>query len=485
MNKRINILGAIKILIAFLVLGSLFTSCADDIIINNVDEADYNNVVDIYGSLRDATSMKTTNVIDALDDVYNTEICFNLPRVPKAGVDVEVLYDESYVKKYNKEHNTSFIALPRDLYSIQNGGKITVAPNQKMSYTLDLTIKLPEAVASSQTYLLPLMAKAQSDNPQVLSENARLNYIIKTMPIEEGSTPGVNLKNTAFKGEDAVKNFLFFEVNDTNPLNALLFRLEDGAYLFDYVVLFAANINYNAELGEVYVSCNPNVQFLLDHNEEFLQPLRKHGIKVILGLLGNHDASGLAQLSEIGAKQFASKVAALCDAYDLDGVNFDDEYSGAPDVRNPLFTYVSRFAAGRLMYETKKLMPDKAVTVFDWGAMYGCEEVNGVPAGEWIDIVVANYGSAAHPLKGMTLKNCSGMSTEFQRYGSIGVNQARSVKQNGYGYAMQFALWAYGNAFNTNQITSLNNLSIGLYDMPLMPVNHFYYKNSPKPTKMR
>lgn len=50
-----------------------------------------------------------------------------------------------------------------------------------------------------------------------------------------------------FKGEDVVKGFLFFEVNDVNPLNALSFQLENGKYLWDVVVLFAANINYDAE----------------------------------------------------------------------------------------------------------------------------------------------------------------------------------------------------------------------------------------------
>lgn len=39
------------------------------------------------------------------------------------------------------------------------------------------------------------------------------------------------------KGADAVKNFLYFEVNDTNPLNALEFIREDGKLFFDYVVL--------------------------------------------------------------------------------------------------------------------------------------------------------------------------------------------------------------------------------------------------------
>lgn len=102
------------------------------------------------------------------------------------------------------------------------------------------------------------------------------------------------------------------------------------------VVLFAANINYDAEAGRPRVQCNPNVQYLLDNNETLLQPLRRRGVKVLLGLLGNHDITGLAQLSEQGAKDFAREVAQYCKAYNLDGVNYDDEYSNSPDLSNRL-----------------------------------------------------------------------------------------------------------------------------------------------------
>ena len=131
---------------------------------------------------------------------------------------------------------------------------------------------------------------------------------------------------------------IYVETNDTNPLNALEFVLKDsGKLFFDDIILFSANINYNAETGRVYVLNNPNVQFLLDNNEQFLQPLRKRGMKVILGILGNHDAAGVAQLSDMGCREFAKELAAYCNAYNLDGVGFDDEYSNSPDLSNPWF----------------------------------------------------------------------------------------------------------------------------------------------------
>ena len=43
------------------------------------------------------------------------------------------------------------------------------------------------------------------------------------------------------------------EVNDANPLHNLCYTLKESKkYVFDQVILFSGNINYNAEIGEVY-----------------------------------------------------------------------------------------------------------------------------------------------------------------------------------------------------------------------------------------
>lgn len=259
--------------------------------------------------------------------------------------------------------------------------------------------------------------------------------------------------------------------------------MEDGRYLVNYLVLFAANINYNSEKGEVYIYTNPQVTYILAHNEEVLQPLRNHGIKIILGLLGNHDEAGLAQLSEIGAKDFAQKIAAMCYAYNLDGVNFDDEYSNSPDLNNPLFTMCTSEAGARLMYETKKAMPDKYVTTFQYGRMDGVGYVDGIAAGYWLDIAVANYGSAAYPLTGMTKANCSGKSVEMARSGTISVSNARSIANSEYGYFMVFAPWAANKQGNKYQFTSLSNLAEGLYGSKLVTPEYYYPSTTSFETK--
>lgn len=191
-----------------------------------------------------------------------------------------------------------------------------------------------------------------------------------------------------------------------------------------------------------------------------MQPLRKRGIKVLLGLLGNHDMAGLAQLSTEGAKVFAREIAQYCKAYNLDGVNYDDEYSLYPDLDNPSFATPSAQAGARLCYETKQVMPDKLVTVFAYGNMYGVESVDGVDVDEWIDIVVPNYGSAAYPLGQMTKWKCAGLAAEFNLHGggSLDSYGAQKILSGGYG-------WHMGFAANPNNYRTIFQRLSGAYEL--------------------
>lgn len=452
--------------VSVLYSAATLVSCTDDIQIGTLDESQYENVDNLKGTVRDASNGKTSTIVELRKDNYSTSVEFSLPRIPKKGVDVTISFDADYLNDYNEAHGTSFKLYPADRVQLQNDGKIVMAPDDKASYSLDLVIPALDTVnfEADQTYLLPLKAEVSTEGVSVSKSESHCVYLVKNL-----AGDGLAERKPGEK-----ETFFYFEVNDTNPLNALQWRMEDGRYLVNYLVLFAANINYDREKGEVYIYTNPQVTYILAHNEEVLQPLRKHGIKVILGLLGNHDEAGLAQLSEIGARDFAQKIAAMCSAYKLDGVNFDDEYSNSPDLSNPLFASHSREAGSRLMFETKKAMPDKYVTTFQYGSMGGSDYVDGIPAGSWLDIAVANYCGRGKPHEGMTLANCSGQSTEMARGGSISVSDAQSIANSEYGYYMVFAPWAANRQGNKNQFNSLSNLAEGLYGSRLVTPEVYY-----------
>jgi hypothetical protein len=128
---------------------------------------------------------------------------------------------------------------------------------------------------------------------------------------------------------------VYIEVNDHSPLNAGSYVLEDGTYLFDYVILFAANIrNRDSSSGTPYVHLNENVQYLLDNRTKYIKPLQDKGIKVILGLLGDHDGVSFGTMSDEHIAAFAADVKKVVDDYQLDGVDFDDEWGSKEDWDN-------------------------------------------------------------------------------------------------------------------------------------------------------
>ncbi len=466
----------------FLALGLLlggmtFSSCTDDIMGSKpVDEGAYDTVTRIEGMLLDAKSNKNESVVELRGKTVETEVFFKLTKVPNMGVDVQVEVDPSYLETFNKEHDTDFEMYPVENVKIANEGKLLLAPDEIRSANIGVTLTANDKMQADKTYLLPLTVTTSTQGVTLSEKAQRAVYMVKDL----------RSQSDTYKGPDAVKTVLYFEVNDTNPLNALEFVLKDsGKLFFDEVVLFSANINYNPETGRVYVFNNPNVQFLLDNNEKFLQPLRKRGIKVILGILGNHDAAGVAQLSDMGAREFAKELAAYCKAYNLDGVGFDDEYSDFPDLTNPWFARRSGEAASRLLYETKRAMPDKTVMVYYLGRIYEdtIVSVDGVLPGEFVDYAVADYGGTARPMNGMTRKQCSGMSIELNRgTGNTSEDFARSKRKEGYGYYMFFALGHTNSLVNNfgsyrSQVLRCQMVCRGLYEDELLMPEYYYKKN--------
>ncbi len=467
MNIKIAIkrsLFALPMLLAGLTLGS----CADDIEIDGkFDESQYEAATRVDGMIFDANTNKNESVIELRGAEYSTEVVMRLSQMPQKGVDARVVYDAAYLEKYNEAHNTSFELFPEANVAIARNGELLLAPDDKVSASVGIKLTAPENIVEDKTYVVPLAITTSTEGITLPEKMQHAVYLVKDM----------RAQSDTFKGEGAVTNVLYFEVNDTNPLNALEFVLaESGKLFFDHVVLFAANINYNPETNRVYLYNNENVQYLLDHNEEFLQPLRKRGMKVILSILGNHDCSGVAQLSDMGAKEFAKELAAYVYAYNLDGIAFDDEYSSSPDLSNPWFTNHSNAAAARLCYECKLAMPDKIVSLYYLGAMNSyMPAINGVDPGVFVDYEVADYGGAATPLKGHTLKNCGGMSIELNiGRGNSSTEVARARKQAGYGYYMFFALDPSKYSY---QVGRCRSVCLGLYDEDLLEPAYYYSKN--------
>lgn len=380
---------------------------------------------------------------------------------------VELTLDLPYVNEYAFINDDSYAAIPEQAVTFA-ANELTIAAGATESETVELTID-GSALGFGEGYLVPLLAKVKSGAASFAMDAKRVNYVIMKS----------NPRTT--------KQVVYIEVNDCNPLNVLEYNLEDGTPFFDAVILFAANINYDAVNDVVYLHNNPNVQALLDNSETYIQPLRKKGIKVYLGLLGNHDAAGLAQLSDWGAQEWAKEVAQACKTYKLDGVNLDDEYSQSPDLNNPWFTSRSSAAAARLAYELKVAMKEACywpteVSFFEWGSIYNTPtiQVDGqtITQSQYVDFVVADYMSYVTPWGDLTPAQCSAASIQLNYSGDF--YGYRRALEEGYGWIMWFAFDPSGTGgINNNRAHSMTQFQAAsekLYGKNMAQPQYVYNK---------
>lgn len=125
----------------------------------------------------------------------------------------------------------------------------------------------------------------------------------------------------------------YVEVNDNALKNAGCFTLSNGKPVVNTAVIFAGNINYytNPSTGakNPVVKLNAQVTYLLTKTT-YVQDLKNKGIKVTLSLLNNHDGSGWSSFkNQTEIDYFARSVKKTIETYGLDGIEIDDEYSGA------------------------------------------------------------------------------------------------------------------------------------------------------------
>ena len=411
-------------------------------------------------------SMGETTIATKTETELSVKVKLSVTAAAASDVEVKLFYDEGYLREYNyinKEQGEA-VLYPKEKVTIPADGKMVLKAGQTESEEVEVKLDAT-GLSMGSPYLLPLYLKAV-ENAAVKQAECRVNVLVRKQNPKQ------------------IKNVVYFEVNDCNPLNALEYELADGTPFFDAVILFAANINFNRAEDVVYLANNPNVQALLDDSEIYLQPLRKKGIKVYLGLLGNHDAAGLCQLSDWGAQQWAQEVAEACKTYKLDGVNLDDEYSSSPDLNNHWFAPRSAAAGARLCYELKKALKatcpwETEVSTFAYGQLYSLptsvkdlETGEDQPISKWLDFHVANYGGTTSPYGDLTKAQCSGMSLELNRgYGSITEDSARNMKNQGYGWCMWFAFDPSGTGtVNSNRYRSdgfIKAAAKGFYDQEL------------------
>jgi len=362
---------------AAFVLSSL-SSCDESVDLTNVDESAYTTSKDAVAYVMNSQGKRSAAFVELRDEAQS-ELFLALSKNAETDVQGVFSYNAEVLKAYNTANETNYDLFPQELVAFEGDLKIT--KGNKKSANVAVKLKTAAGLDAEKTYVVPVSTQLNSGNIKLSEDESSYLIFVKDLSgVADCSKP------------NGVKIVSCMEVNDTNPLNNLCFRLEgSGQPLVDIVVLFSANINYNVETGRVYVHNNENVQHLLDNRDKYLKPLQDRGMKVVLGILGNHDRSGIANLADETARAFAQELKSVCDAYQLDGVFFDDEYSKYQRPAPEGFVDPSVEAAARLCYETNLAMPDKLVMNYVYGLLSSVPDVDGHKAGTFVDYALHDY----------------------------------------------------------------------------------------------
>ncbi|MBL1407240.1 BT_3987 domain-containing protein [Sphingobacterium faecale] len=437
-------------------------ACKDDpILVKSIDESGYHVSGESISYLA-GTDGKIGNAMLELRSEGAYDVVLQLSKPATQAIKGSLIYDESILLAYNQKNSTTLKAFPQELVTFSNDSQFEVQASAMSSAPITVSAKSGTEIDENATYVIPLSTKLT--NGALLSKSSDLLLFVKDF----SKVPSTD-KSTG------IKIISCMEVNDTNPLNNLSLKLKNSdKYLIDMVILFSSNINYDQTTGKVKVTHNPNVTHLLANHAKYIKPLQDKGMKVILSILGNHDRSGVANLSDAAAKVFAQEIKTVCDAYNLDGVFFDDEYSAYQSPPPPGFVSPSNRAAARLVYETKMAMPDKLTMVYVYSRTNnfgGTGAIAEAPAGQYVDYALHDYGgsfdlSTRYP--GLP-KSRWGMSSAEYNLGRLPSTSAlTNLRTGGFGAHMIFAFDPNRANFDGLQTPALQNVARILFDDELV-----------------
>lgn len=440
--------------------GGLFTACDEEIEVGRLDESGYVTSNDILGYVINSEGKRSTNMVD-LRKESSSALYLDLSKNAAQNVSATFKYDKSLLDSYNAAHESNYELFPEALVTLGEGGAITIAQGSKKSNGVPVTIKSDESLKDDVTYVIPIGTELKSGGIKLSEESSNFLIFVK----DYSKVPDCSK-------ESGIKVISCMEINDTNPLNNLCFTLKsNGKPLVDILILFSANINYSEENGKVFIYNNPNVQHLLDNRAKYLKPLQDRGMKIVLGILGNHDRAGVANLADNTARAFAQELKSVCDSYHLDGVFFDDEYSKFITPPPPGFVQNSSAAASRLCYEVKKAMPDRLVCAYAYSTTGWLPAIEGQTSGLFVDYGIHDYGRSSDlsgnypgmPKSGMALH-----SQEFSQGRIATESNLKKMRTDGYGANMIFAMDPFRKNFNSIQMTAMQRMARAFYDDELV-----------------
>ena len=439
----------------------MFASCAEKFNVGNeIDEEGYLAVTQQVVGIRNEDGKALFTTVEIAEDNSQVNFYEELNKAAASAVEAEIaVADESYVTAYNSEHGTSFVAYPVSAVSIANG-KTSIVAGEKKSQAVGVSIAADASISKDVTYMIPLEVKSKA------AASGKIHYVM--VKDCRGQRFASSMK------ESGIKLFSCMEVGQTNPLFHKSFMLQNsGLPLFDCVILFSAKIVYDTEECKIKIMNETGIAGVLESG--IVQELHDMGMEVVVSILGSTYA-GVAHLTDDACKSFAKEIANYCEAYDLDGVFFDDEYTDYWDY--PGMTSPSTARAARLCYETKMAMPDKMVLCYMYSRTYGFyDKIEGVEPGDFVDYGINDYGrwyDESYFLgmeRAQIAPGSANFAAAYAKWTATPEN-LQTVRNDGYGGFMVYCLTFVSRDVWDKEIESLQNIAEYLYDDVLVDTGY-------------
>ena len=454
MNKYFRLFAGI------LICGSMLSSCAEKFNVGNeLDEDGYLAATKQVIGIRNEDGKALFTTVEIAEDETTVTFYAELSKAASAATSATInVADDSYVDSYNAEHGTSYLAYPAEGAKISDGNTVIVQ-GKKKSDPVSMTITADASLAQDVTYMIPISVTSKS------AESGKIHYVL--VKDYRGK------KFASSEKPSGIKLISCMEVGQTSPLFHKSFMLQNsGLPLFDIVILFSAKIDYDTEQCKLVVSNPVGVDGTL--RSGIVQELHDMGMKVVVSILGSTYA-GVAHLTDEACKTYAQELANYCEANELDGVFFDDEYTSYWDY--PGLTSPSTERAARLAYETKMTMPDKLVTCYMYSRTYGFyNKIEGVEPGDFVDYGINDYNrwlDESYYL-GMERKQVAPGSANFaEAYANwcATPSNLQRVRNEGYGAYMVYCLTANQTVW-AREYEQLQNIAQYLYDDVLVDTGY-------------
>lgn len=400
----------------------VLTSCQQEFRLSDIAKAQATPLPENKINNDGQPSASTTEI--SQDGEYSFTLSLYLPvNEPTSPTPATKAQLEKMLQAYQEFKGADdYALLPEQNYELSASEIAKGAQQGKISLKIKDFANLPQG-----NYILPLVYTALGQTAQYLvfvrkdvEFSALSDTNKKSMPVTTVSCPDRT---------EPIKMIAYVETNDYDIRNIGQFVLKDSKKpVFDMIVLFAANMNYDAVQGKRVLHFNEKLQPIIKDPQKYFKPLKDRGIKILIDILPNHQGVGYFNFQNYEeALDFAKECKSYADQLGIDGFDLDEEYADYHVLPSKPVVGVKSFMW--FIRAMKEVMPEKLLTLYEFNhgmAASNTDEWGKTPK-DYFDYSWSDYGVWGESQIGMPAERYGNRSVEASRY-TWSFNQ-RSLKQ--------------------------------------------------------